>query len=164
MRSATKPPRAGEKALPFDPAETAGDATLTFIGKALTPWKDLDSCPKNMIQAQAAGQPAQIQIDPAFRPGLSDLAPPCPVWVLTWMHAAPRNLIIQAPRHRPEPVGVFALRSPSRPNPIGLSRTRMLALDIASGRLYLDALDCLDGTPIIDIKPVMEAADLSGHK
>jgi tRNA (Thr-GGU) A37 N-methylase len=75
------------------------------------------------------------------------------------MHHAPRNLIVQKPRHAVEPKGVFALRSPARPNPVGLDVARLLEIDAEAGLLTIDASDMLDGTPVIDIKPYFASID-----
>jgi tRNA (Thr-GGU) A37 N-methylase len=75
------------------------------------------------------------------------------------MGEARRDLIVQAPRHKPEPTGVFALRSPARPNPIALATVRILDIDPAQGRITIDAIDCRDGTPLLDIKPWIERID-----
>ena len=75
------------------------------------------------------------------------------------MDQARRDLIVQTPRHRSAPVGVFSLRSPVRPNPIALSVVRVLACDPDRGVIDVDALDCLDGTPLLDIKPYLESID-----
>jgi tRNA (adenine37-N6)-methyltransferase len=152
--------RPGEVALAFDPAQTAGDAHLVFIGRAETPWPNRDDCPKNIRQAREAGRPATLRIDPPWRPGLEGLEPGQAVVVLLWMHRARRDLILQAPRHRDTPAGVFALRSPVRPNPIGLAVVAILEIDREAGRIVVDALDCADGTPILDIKPWIESVDL----
>ena len=152
--------RPGEVALAFDPAETAADARLVFIGRAETPWPDRDSCPKNIRQAREAGKPATLLIDAPWRPGLEGLAPGQTIVVLLWMHQARRDLILQAPRHREAPAGVFALRSPVRPNPIGLAMVTILEMDREAGRVVVDALDCADGTPILDIKPWIASVDL----
>jgi tRNA (Thr-GGU) A37 N-methylase len=79
--------------------------------------------------------------------------------VLSWLGFAPRNLIIQKPRHATEAKGVFALRSPARPNPIGLHVARLIALDVGTGLLSLDAIDALDGTPMVDLKPYFASID-----
>ena len=63
-------------------------------------------------------------------------------------------MIVQKPRHAAEPKGVFSLRSPARPNPVGLHVAKLVGLDIGSGRIELDAIDVLDGTPVIDLKPI----------
>jgi tRNA (Thr-GGU) A37 N-methylase len=66
---------------------------------------------------------------------------------------------VQKPRHAAEPKGVFSLRSPARPNPVGLHVARLTGLDIEAGRLEVDAIDVLDGTPVIDIKPYYASID-----
>jgi tRNA (adenine37-N6)-methyltransferase len=152
--------RPGELALAFDPAKTADDARLVFIGRAETPWRAREECPKNIRQARERGRPATLALDPPWRPGLNDLAPGQPICVLYWMHEARRDLIVQAPRHREQPAGVFSLRSPVRPNPIALAIVKVLEVDAAEGRVVVDALDCLTGTPILDIKPWIASVDL----
>ncbi|RVA76276.1 tRNA (N6-threonylcarbamoyladenosine(37)-N6)-methyltransferase TrmO, partial [Mesorhizobium sp. M7A.F.Ca.CA.001.08.2.1] len=79
--------------------------------------------------------------------------------ILSWLHHAPRDLIVQKPRHAAEAKGVFSLRSPARPNPIGLHVARLVGLDQNTGRIDLDAIDVLDGTPVIDIKPYFASTD-----
>ena len=100
-----------------------------------------------------------MEVDAPFRPGLQGLAPGDAIILLYWMHEAKRDLIVQKPRHRPEPCGVFALRSPARPNPIAMGRVRIVGLDAEAGRLEIDAIDCLDGTPLVDIKPWIARVD-----
>ena len=112
-----------------------------------------------MAAARATGQGATIEIDPLFRPGLAGLAGVSHVVVLTWLQHAPRNLIVQKPRHAAAAKGVFALRSPARPNPIGLHIAKLVSLDEAAGTLILDAIDVLDLTPVIDIKPYFASTD-----
>jgi tRNA-Thr(GGU) m(6)t(6)A37 methyltransferase TsaA len=92
-------------------------------------------------------------------PGLAGLEHVSHVAVLTWLDRSARNLIVQKPRHAPRPKGVFALRSPARPNPVGLHIARLVGLDADAGILTLDAIDVLDGTPIIDIKPYYASTD-----
>ncbi len=151
--------RDGEVTLEIDPAGMQADAQLVFIGRMGSPWKTREECPKNMAAARAAGRTARLEIFEAFRPGLAGLSVTSHIVILTWLDRAPRNLIVQAPRHAPEPTGVFALRSPVRPNPVGLHVARLLWLDQAAGTLELDAIDVLDGTPVIDIKPYYPPID-----
>jgi tRNA-Thr(GGU) m(6)t(6)A37 methyltransferase TsaA len=151
--------REGEIALAEDPAAMAADATLVFIGRIRSPWKTREDCPKNMAAARATGQKATLEIEPQYRRGLDGLAGTSHIVVLSWLGFAPRNLIIQKPRHAAEAKGVFALRSPARPNPIGLHVARLAALDIGAGLLTLDAIDALDGTPVIDLKPYFASID-----
>ena len=79
--------------------------------------------------------------------------------VVTWLDRARRDLLAQAPRHRDTAVGVFSLRSPVRPNPVGLHTVRLIACDADAGTLEVDALDCLDETPVLDIKPWIASVD-----
>jgi tRNA (Thr-GGU) A37 N-methylase len=78
---------------------------------------------------------------------------------LTWLHHSPRNLIVQKPRHAPEAKGVFALRSPARPNPVGLHTAGIVRIDRSAGTIELDAIDVLDDTPVLDIKPYFPSVD-----
>ena len=81
------------------------------------------------------------------------------VIVLTWFHLARRNVLTTRPRNDPSlPLaGVFSTRSPDRPNPIGLHRVRVLA--VGAGQLEVEPLEAIDGTPVVDLKPVWRAAD-----
>jgi tRNA (adenine37-N6)-methyltransferase len=152
--------RPGEVRLPFDPAETANDASVVFIGHVRSPWKQRSECPRNIRQARERGLPATVEIGAAWRPGLTGLRSHAYAIVLYWMDQSRRDLIVQAPKHRPDTAGVFAIRSPARPNPIALAIVRILSIDEASGQIEIDAIDCLDGTPVIDIKPWLETVDL----
>lgn len=152
--------REAETALDQDPASTANDAQLHFIGRVRSPWKDRAVCPKNMNAARELDSGGSaVEIDEAFRPGLQRLEAYSHIIVLTWFDRADRNLIVQKPAHAPETRGVFALRSPVRPNPIGLHVVQLLALDPITGTLMLDAIDALDGTPVLDIKPYFASVD-----
>lgn len=151
--------RAGETALAFDPAQTADDASIVFIGKISSPWETRADCPKNIARARERQQTATLEIAQPYRAGLSGLKAGSHIIVLYWMHDAHRNLIVQKPHHRPEPTGVFALRSPARPNPIALSTVRIVEIDHTTGSITIDAIDCLNGTALVDIKPWIEAVD-----
>lgn len=151
--------REGEVRLRVDPAGLPGDSHVVFIGHLRSPWTSREDCPKNMAAARATGKAASIRIDEAYRPGLEGLDRASHVVILSWLGHAPRDLIIQKPRHAAAASGVFALRSPARPNPIGLHVARLVSIDIASGVLELDAIDALDGTPVIDLKPYLPSVD-----
>ena len=100
---------------------------------------------------------AWLVIDRAFATGLEDIKPNQEIWLLTWFHLAERDVLKVHPKndHNRPLAGVFSTRSPSRPNPIGLHRVRVL--EVAGGnRLRVDHLDALHGTPIIDLKPVLD--------
>jgi len=151
--------RPGEIHLPFDPAKTANDGSVIFIGKIRSPWKTRSECPKNMTRAREHKPTVIIEIDDAFCPGLSGLENYSHVIVAYWMHEARRDIIVQTPRHVNEPRGVFSMRSPVRPNPIALATVQILDIDQAAGHITIDAIDCLDGTPLLDIKPWHETID-----
>lgn len=153
-----KPLRPGEVALGADPAR-ADDASLCFIGHLRTPWSR-GTCPKNLREARERGGSFRAEIDAPFRPGLRGLAPGQAVILLYWTGAARRDLIVQSPAHRDGPTGVFALRSPARPNPIAVAVARCLAIDPDAGVLTLDALDAFDGTPLLDLKPWLPSVDI----
>ncbi|MBB3772096.1 tRNA-Thr(GGU) m(6)t(6)A37 methyltransferase TsaA [Angulomicrobium tetraedrale] len=143
--------RPGEVAIDLPPSADAG---VYFIGRIRTPWKNRADCPKNGRESQAV---CSVEIDPAFRPALEGLEGTTHLWLLYFMDRAPRNLVVQVPRHYGRGRGTFALRSPARPNPIALSAVQLL--DIQHGTLSVIGLDCLDGTPLIDIKPYFVSTD-----
>ena len=151
--------RDGEKLLQSDPADMPPDGHIVFIGRIASPWTSRESCPKNMRAARETGQAATVVIDPPYREGLLALERASHIIILSWLHHAPRGLIVQKPRHAAEPKGVFSLRSPARPNPIGLHVAKLTAVDIDTGRIDIDAIDVLDSTPVIDIKPYFASTD-----
>jgi tRNA-Thr(GGU) m(6)t(6)A37 methyltransferase TsaA len=151
--------REGETLLAADPAELRPDGHVVFIGRIVSPWASREDCPRNMHAARETGRTAMILIDEPYRPGLQNLERASHVIILSWLQHAPRYLIVQKPRHAAEPKGVFSLRSPARPNPVGLHVAKLVALDIEDGRIGIDAIDVLDGTPVIDIKPYYASTD-----
>ncbi|MGJ3262703.1 MAG: tRNA (N6-threonylcarbamoyladenosine(37)-N6)-methyltransferase TrmO [Salinarimonas sp.] len=152
---------AGEEPNGRRPGEVAvalperADAEVYFIGRIRTPWTHRDACPKN--PAAAADAPCTIELDPRWEAGLADLAASSHVIVLYWMDRAPRDLVVQRPRCHGAPRGVFALRSPARPNPIALSAVPLERIE--GTRLHVRGLDCLDGTPLVDLKPYLPGID-----
>lgn len=148
--------RDGETVLAFDPA-TRADAGVTFIGRLETPWQPGD-CPKNLTEARARGGVFALRLDADYVPALAGLQPGDAVVVLYWLGQGRRDLLVQAPGHHPDPRGTFALRSPRRPNPIGLAVVRVLS--IAGEWVQVDALDAFDGTPLLDIKPWLPRVDI----
>jgi tRNA-Thr(GGU) m(6)t(6)A37 methyltransferase TsaA len=151
-------PRPGEVRLGFDPAARA-EVGLVFIGRIRTPWGPRDA-PKNLRQARERGQAAWLEIAPDYRAGLEGLAAGGHVVLLYWMDRAPRDLIRQLPRHRDTATGVFSLRSPVRPNPLGMAVVRITDIDASAGHVGIDAIDAWDGTPLIDIKPWLPSVDV----
>ncbi|MFC2967051.1 tRNA (N6-threonylcarbamoyladenosine(37)-N6)-methyltransferase TrmO [Acidimangrovimonas pyrenivorans] len=158
MTEERNPMRPGEVALAFDPAERA-EAGITFIGRLRTPWKKGD-CPRNLRKARERGGAFSVELDPAYRDGLTGLEPGQAIILLYWMNQARRDLIVQTPGHADGPRGTFALRSPVRPNPVSLATVRITALELEEGRISVDALDCFDGTPLVDIKPWRDTIDV----
>ena len=156
---ADRPGRPGEVVLGFDPAVVADDARLGFIGRLRSPWSR-GNCPKNLREAREQGGAFRVEIDPPFRPGLAGLAAGQAVVLLYWTGAARRDMIVLYPAHRAEPTGVFALRAPSRPNPVAVGVVRLLTVDADAGVLTVDALDAFDGTPLLDIKPWLASVDI----
>ena len=102
---------------------------------------------------------AFVEVLPEFRRGLFRLEVGAEVIVLTWLHRADRSVLRVHPRGDPSrPVrGVFSTRSPDRPNPVGLHRARILR--VRRNGLYLGPIEAIDGTPVVDIKPVVADAD-----
>ena len=130
------------------------DASLYFIGRIRTPWRRREDCPRNARQSDAE---CTIVLDPRWTDGLKGLETATNVIVLYWMDKARRDLVLQAPRHYREQRGTFALRSPVRPNPIALSVARLVRID--ANRLTVVGIDCLDDTPLLDIKPYFASTD-----
>ena len=129
------------------------DAGVYFIGRIRTPWRRRDDCPKN---ARGSDAECVIELDPRYAAALDGVASCTHLVLLYFMDQARRDLLVQAPRHG-ERRGTFALRSPVRPNPIAMSVARLLSVD--GTRLTVVGLDCLDGTPLIDIKPYFASVD-----
>ncbi|MBM0277447.1 tRNA (N6-threonylcarbamoyladenosine(37)-N6)-methyltransferase TrmO [Micromonospora tarensis] len=129
---------------------------LRPVGRVASPLTDAASAPR---QGDEGAPPAWLLFDAQVEPALRDLAEGAELLVLTWLDRARRDVLVVHPRgdeSRPQ-TGVFATRSPHRPNPIGLHRVRVLAVD--GLRVEVADLEALDGTPILDVKPVLGAAD-----
>jgi tRNA-Thr(GGU) m(6)t(6)A37 methyltransferase TsaA len=126
---------------------------LRPIGRVESPLTTRDQAPR---QGDEGAPEAWLVFDPAVGEGLRDLRAGTPVLVLTWLDRASRDVLAVHPRGeetRPR-TGVFSTRSPDRPNPIGLHRVEIAAID--GLRLRVRHLEALNGTPILDIKPVLE--------
>lgn len=137
--------RPNERAVDLAPAS---DATLRFIGRIRTPWTTREACPR---QGRLDGPECRVILDPVWHEALSGLENYESIELLYWLDESRRDLILQSPRSDGKTVGTFALRSPVRPNPIGTSIVRLDRVD--GGTLHVRGLDCLDNTPLIDIKP-----------
>ena len=110
-------------------------------------------------QGSEGAPDAWLELDADVCAGLEGIAVGDEIIVLTWFHESSRDVLRLHPRDdRSLPItGVFATRSPDRPNPIGLHRVRVL--DVAGSRMRVGPLEAIDGTPIVDIKPVLEVED-----
>ena len=99
---------------------------------------------------------AWLEVNSTVAEGLECLAAGDEIIVITWLHNAHRNILKVHPRgDRNMPLtGVFATRSPDRPNPLGLHRVTVL--EIAGNRLKIKPIEAIDGTPVVDIKPVLQ--------
>jgi tRNA-Thr(GGU) m(6)t(6)A37 methyltransferase TsaA len=136
------------------PLPERSDASLFFIGRIRTPWKRREECPKNPRETDAT---CTIVLDKRWREGLSGLESVSHIVVLYWMDKARRDLVLQMPNHYAEGRGTFALRSPVRPNPIAVSVARLVSIN--DNELTVIGLDCLDNTPLLDLKPYFASTD-----
>ena len=96
---------------------------------------------------EADGPPAVLEVDERFAPALEGVHAGMDLIAVTWLHRAVRDVL----QVREPPTGVFATRSPDRPNPIGIHRVTVTAVDGA--RVHVAALEAIDGTPLLDLKP-----------
>jgi tRNA-Thr(GGU) m(6)t(6)A37 methyltransferase TsaA len=130
------------------------DAGIYFIGRIRTPWTKREQCPKNARESDAL---CTIEVDARFAPGLADIETCSHLLVLYWMDRSRRDLVLQVPHSYGRTRGTFALRSPVRPNPIATSVVRLVGVE--GNRLSVVGLDCLDGTPLVDLKPYFASTD-----
>lgn len=130
------------------------DAGLHFIGRIRSAYPTAKDCPKNTVDRK---EPATIEVDPPYDAGLEGLEGFSHLIALYWLDQSRRDVIVQSPSHRPAPTGVFALRSPVRPNPIGHAVVQVLGRE--GNRIRIAAIDCIDGTPLLDLKPYLASTD-----
>ena len=136
---------------------SASPGPLVAIGRVVSRYPQPGSAPHQNFLGAAA---AELAFDPAVAVGLADLRVGEEVIVLTWLDRARRDELQTRPQDNPAlPLtGVFSTRSPHRPNPIGLHRVRITAL-ASPTRIVVDRLEAIDGTPILDLKPVLARSD-----
>lgn len=129
------------------------DSNLVIVGVVRSSIKDRATAPK--IEHEG-GVEARIEFKPPYADALKTLEPGKEVWLFTWLHLANRSYLEVHPRgdHNRPKRGVFNTRSPDRPNPIGLHKVRILEVG-PGAQLKVAPLEVLDGTPVIDIKPVI---------
>src|SRR3981081_3303872 len=130
------------------------DASLYFIGRIRTPWTRREDCPKNARESDAI---CPLPIDPRWAPALKNVESCTHLVVLYWMNRSRRDLVLQVPRHDGVARGTFALRSPAPPNPLAMRGVRRVGVD--GPKLSVVGLDCLDDTPLLDIKPYFASTD-----
>ena len=123
------------------------------VGRVESSLTERDQAPR---QAGEGAPPAWLAFEPRVAEAIRDLRPGTEIIVLTWLDRADRDVLVTRPRDDPRNplTGVFSTRSPDRPNPIGLHRVRVITVDRL--RIQVDGLEALDGTPVIDVKPVMD--------
>lgn len=137
--------RAGEIAIDAPPAVDAG---LVFIGRIRTPWTSRMETPR---QGRHDGPICRIDIFAPWVPALRGLDLYSSIEVIYWLHLSRRDLVLQSPKNDGTARGTFSLRSPVRPNPLGTSMVKLVGIEGAS--VLVRGLDCLDETPLIDLKP-----------
>jgi tRNA-Thr(GGU) m(6)t(6)A37 methyltransferase TsaA len=130
---------------------------LTPIGRVESPLTDPASAPK---QGDEGAPDAWLAFEPAVLEGLEGIRAGDEIIVVTWLDRARRDVLRVHPRGDASraPQGVFSTRSPHRPNPIGLHRVEIASID--GGRVRVRNLEAVDGTPIVDVKPVL-SSDIS---
>jgi tRNA-Thr(GGU) m(6)t(6)A37 methyltransferase TsaA len=131
-----------------------GQIELRAVGRVASPLTDADVAPK---QGDEGAPGATLVLEPQFLEALHGIVPGDAILVFTWLDRADRSVLSVHPRGdlSRDPQGVFATRSPDRPNPIGLHRVRVESID--GLRIRVADLEALDGTPIVDLKPVLSA-------
>ena len=128
------------------------DYTLRPIGFIRSSLFELAQAPR---QGSEGAPDGWLEVDPAFTPALSGIVEGDELVVVTWLHRADRSMLETHPRNDPAiPLaGVFNTRSPDRPNPLGLHRVSVRSVE--GTRLRIGPIEAIDGTPVVDIKPVL---------
>jgi len=123
------------------------------VGRVESPLTERGQAPR---QGDEGAPPAWLVFQPAVAEAIRDLQAGQEIIVLTWLDQADRDVLVTRPRDDPQRpmLGVFSTRSPDRPNPIGLHR--VLIHTVAGLRILVHGLEALDGTPVIDVKPVLD--------
>jgi tRNA-Thr(GGU) m(6)t(6)A37 methyltransferase TsaA len=123
------------------------------VGRVESPLTERGQAPR---QGDEGAPPAWLVFQPAVAETIRDLQAGQEIIVLTWLDRADRDVLVTRPRDDPQRpmLGVFSTRSPDRPNPIGLHR--VLIHTVAGLRILVHGLEALDGTPVIDVKPVLD--------
>jgi tRNA-Thr(GGU) m(6)t(6)A37 methyltransferase TsaA len=126
----------------------ASDAGLVFIGRIRTPWTSRGDTPR---QGSHDGPVCRLEIFEPWVPALKGIDFYSNLEVIYWLHQSRRDLVLQSPKDNRSTRGTFSLRSPQRPNPIGTSIVKLVGIE--GNVVLVRGLDCLDETPLLDIKP-----------
>jgi tRNA-Thr(GGU) m(6)t(6)A37 methyltransferase TsaA len=126
---------------------------LRPVGTIRSTLEDRADAPR---QASGGAPDAWLEVDPAYAPALRGIGPGDEIVVVTWLHRADRDVLEVHPRRDPDAplTGVFATRSPDRPNPLGLHRVTVR--EVASTRLRIGPIEAIDGTPVVDVKTSLD--------
>lgn len=133
-----------------------GGASLELVGVIRSTLRDRAQAPR---QGAEGAPDAWLEVRPRFARALSGVSAGDEVLVITWLHRADRGVLEVHPRDDPAAplAGVFATRSPDRPNPLGLHRVTVR--EVAGPRLRIGPIEAIDGTPVVDIKPALGPSD-----
>ncbi len=137
--------REGELAVDVPPAK---DAWLVFIGRIRTPWTSRLETPR---QGRLDGPICRLEIFEPWVPAIKGVDYYSNLEVIYWLHESRRDLVLQSPKNNRSTRGTFSLRSPVRPNPIATSIVKFVGIE--RNTILVRGLDCLDGTPLLDVKP-----------
>src|SRR5438445_7798783 len=127
---------------------SARDAGLVFIGRIRTPWSSREDTPR---QGRHDGPVCRLEIFEPWVRALYGVDFYSHLEVIYWLHQSRRDLVLQSPKNDTSTRGTFSLRSPQRPNPIGTSVVKLVGVE--GSTVFVRGLDCLDETPLIDLKP-----------
>ena len=143
-----------------DTPRPGDEISCAVIGTIETPYKRLEDCPNR--HNKKSYEPCTVRLAPDYAPGLKGLEAGDRALVLYWLHLARRDMAQLPVREgvRDEPIGVFSLRTPIRPNPIAAAVVEIL--EARDDALVVTGLDCLDGTPLLDLKRAKLYADGKG--
>jgi tRNA-Thr(GGU) m(6)t(6)A37 methyltransferase TsaA len=137
--------REGELAIEIPPAR---DAVLYFIGRIRTPWTSRLETPR---QGRLDGPVCRLEIFEPWVPAIKGVDFYTHLEIIYWLHQSRRDLVLQSPKNNQKTRGTFSLRSPVRPNPIATSVVKLVGVE--GSTILVRGLDCLDETPLLDIKP-----------
>jgi len=137
--------RDGELTVDMPPARDAG---LIFIGRIRTPWTSRLMTPR---QGRHDGPVCRLEIFEPWVPAIKGVDFYTNLEVMYWLHLSRRDLVLQSPKNNKSTRGTFSLRSPVRPNPIGTSIVKLVGIE--GNVVLVRGLDCLDETPLLDLKP-----------